>query len=535
MKFRFLFISSLFLICTFSLYGQDKDTSINRAMNNINQAVLQAQLDFLASDWTEGRETGKRGEYLAADYIASLLKLYGVKPGGDYTGRKDLTNLQGKGEKTYFQNFILIKTTPDEEQIIKIRTTDGNTLKTIDLTKNIDFIMRPPDKGMEIEAPVVFVGYGFKNEKLRYDDFSKLDLKGRFILKLSGNPGFAKNVLSPSELSAASRESESTARKMGAIGIIEFNPNSTVVGSQPENEFLNMSPSENNRISGRPWADYSLPGKNSPETFIRITVSVKTANEILDGTGFILEDYIKRSESGTNNPLPPLMGKSIYLKTTVKEESIKVRNVIGVIEGKNPDQVIVLGAHYDHMGILNGYTWNGADDNGSGTVGVLTIAKATMETGNKPDKTLIFALWTAEEEGFLGSRYFVDNLTYPIKNLRLNINFDMISRYVSDNEPKKVAMIYTEAFPVFRIITEENLKIYGIDLDIDFQPSKDPPGGSDHRSFTAIGIPVMRFKPGHREEYHTPADETETVNWDIMEKIVKISFVNVWELANKDW
>jgi Zn-dependent M28 family amino/carboxypeptidase len=187
------------------------------------------------------------------------------------------------------------------------------------------------------------------------------------------------------------------------------------------------------------------------------------------------------------------------------------------------------------MGILNGYTWNGADDNGSGTVGVLTIAKATMETGNKPDKTLIFALWTAEEEGFLGSRYFVDNLTYPIKNLRLNINFDMISRYVSDNEPKKVAMIYTEAFPVFRIITEENLKIYGIDLDIDFQPSKDPPGGSDHRSFTAIGIPVMRFKPGHREEYHTPADETETVNWDIMEKIVKISFVNVWELANKDW
>jgi Zn-dependent M28 family amino/carboxypeptidase len=341
--------------------------------------------------------------------------------------------------------------------------------------------------------------------------------------------------LSPSELSAAAREVESIARKMGAVGIIEFNPNSTVVGNQPSNEFLNMSPSENNPAYGKTRADYSLPGKSSPDNFLRLAVSVKTANEILKGTGFVLEDFVKKSESNSVNPVPELKGKSIYLKTSVKTETVGVRNVIGVIEGTNPDQVIVLGAHYDHLGSGNGYTWNGADDNGSGTVGVMTIAKAIMETGIKPAKTVIIALWTAEEEGLLGSRYYVENLPYPVKSLRLNVNFDMISRYMSDDDPKKVAMIYTESFPRFRTITEENIKKYGIDLNVDYQPSKDPPGGSDHRSFVAAGIPVMRFKPGHREQYHTPADEISTVNWDIMEKIIKISFANIWELANNDW
>ena len=392
MKIRFLIILTLFFISVSSLKGQNDNDSFRSALNNINQAVLKAQLGFLASDWTEGREAGEKGEYLAADYIASMLQLYGVLPGGDYPRGRNLTNFPGSKERTYFQNFILIKTSPGDEQVMKIRTNEGYTLKTISFTHNIDFATRPPDQGVEIEAPVVFVGYGFRNEKLRHDDFAKLDLKGKFILKLAGSPGFARVALSPSELSAASREVESIARKMGAIGIIEFNPDITVVGSQPGNVFLNMSPSENNPAYGKQWADYSLPDKNIPDSFLRISVSVKTANEILKGTGLILDDFIKKSESNPSVPVSEIKGKSIYLKTSVKKETVRVRNVIGVIEGTNPDQVIVLGAHYDHLGIANGYTWNGADDNGSGTVGVMTIAKAIMETGNKPAKTIIFAL-----------------------------------------------------------------------------------------------------------------------------------------------
>jgi Zn-dependent M28 family amino/carboxypeptidase len=111
----------------------------------------------------------------------------------------------------------------------------------------------------------------------------------------------------------------------------------------------------------------------------------------------------------------------------------------------------------------------------------------------------------------------------------------MISRYISEDKPDRVVMTYTASKNSFRNITASNLKKYDISLDVEYQPSDDPPGGSDHRSFVAAGIPIMRFKPGHREEYHTPADEVSTVDWDIMEKIVKISFLNTWELANTEW
>jgi len=535
MRIRYLIFFLLIIISTFLLNGQNDNDSFRRALNNINQSVLKAQLGFLASDWTEGREAGKKGEYLASEYIASLLQLFGVKPGGDISKERSSSILSSGSTKTYFQNFILLKTSPGNEQTLKIKTAEGSTSNTISLTQNIDFLVRSADQDVEIEAPVVFVGYGFRNEKIKYDDFSKLDLKGKFIMKLSGSPGFAKAMLTPAELATAAREVESIAKKMGAIGIIEFNSNSTLAGSQPQNEFLNMSPSENNPLFERQWADYSLPAKSPPDFLPRIVISVKTANEILKGTGFVLDDFIRRSETDQSVAFPVIKGKSIYLKTTVKQETVRARNVIGIIEGKNPDQVIVLGAHYDHLGSVNGYTWNGADDNGSGTVGVMTIAKAIMESGIKPDKTIIFALWSAEEEGLLGSRYYVANLPYPKTSLRLNVNFDMISRYTEDDDPKKVAMIYTESFPAFRSITEENLKKYGIDLNVDFQPSKDPPGGSDHRTFVEAGIPVIRFKPGHREEYHTPADEISTIDWDIMEKIVKISLANIWDLANSNW
>ncbi len=534
MKRKSIVICSFLFVVT-SLNGQTGDESFTRSLNSINQSVLKAQLGFLASDWTEGREAGKKGEYLAADYIASILQLYGVKPGGDIFRGRLSSIAPGNSGRTFFQNFFLIKNIPGEEQAMKVRTSYGKTVRTISFTKNIDFSTGLAGQDIEIEAPVVFAGYGFKNEKLRCDDLSKLDLKGKFLLRISGVPGYAKTQLSPSELASSSRETETQARKMGAAGIIEFDPNSTIVGPQPANEFLNMSPSEDDTAYERPWVDYSLPDKNSQDNFLRIYISAKTANEILKGTGFVPDEFVKKSESNIVNTFPELRDRTIYLKTTVKRETVRVRNVIGVIEGKDPDQVIVLGAHYDHLGIVNGYIWNGADDNGSGTVGVMTIAKAIMDTGMKPEKTIIIALWTAEEEGLLGSRYYIENLPYLLKNLRLNVNFDMISRYMSESDPKKVAMIYTESYPGFRTITEQNINKYGIDLIVDFQPSKDPPGGSDHRSFVAKGIPVMRFKPGHREQYHTPADEISTVNWDIMEKIVKICFANIWELANSDW
>jgi hypothetical protein len=508
---------------------------VEKGLQAITQDALKAQLGFLASDWMEGRMAGEKGEFLAADYIASMLQLNGVKPGGDYfRTRTRGINMSGN-ERSYFQNFTLLKTLPGKEQTLMVRSYEGKTTRTTSFNYTADFIFRGSYPGIEVEAPVVFAGYGFKNEKLKFNDFSRLDVKGKFILKISGTPEFAQKLLSPDELSASAREVEVIARENGAVGIIEFNPNSTIVGTPVIRDFNNMSPAENNPRPEGFNARYSIPGIKNPDILVRIIVSVKTANDIVNGTGNDIEDYLKKADGNIPYTFSQMSDKSLYLKSTNITSLISVRNVIGIIEGTNPEQVIVLGAHYDHMGMNNGYIWNGADDNGSGTVGVMTLSRAIMQTGIRPEKTIIVALWTAEEEGLLGSRYWIQNPTCPLNNVRLNVNFDMISRYITDDEPKKVTMTYTSTNSGFKNVTTTNLKKYGIDLEVDYQPSADPPGGTDHRSFVAVGIPIMRFKPGHREEYHTPLDEFNTIDWDIMEKIVRISFLNIWELANTDW
>jgi hypothetical protein len=514
--------------------GFGQMSPVEKGLQAITGDAIKAQLGFLASDWTEGREAGEKGEYLSADYIASILQLYGVKPGGDYYDERRSGKNSSKNERSYFQNFILLKTMPGDEQILKIKWTDNNMVRSTNLTCNVDFTIRPSDPAEEIEAPVVFAGYGFRSDSILYNDFSKLDIRGKFILKVAGFPKFLRESLNREQLASIRSELELKCKSMGAIGILEFDPEEEVAGSPGRKDFMNMSPSED-PIQSRPYAHYSIPGKQIPDNLIRITISVKAANEILKGTDINPDEYIKKADRNEKFQIPGISGKSIYLKTSVKTTQVAVRNILGLIEGKNPDKFIILGAHYDHMGSGNGYIWNGADDNGSGTVGVMTLAKAIMATGEKPETSIIIALWTAEEEGLLGSRYFIKKPIIPLDKIRLNMNFDMISRYISNNEPKKVTMTFTSSYPMFRDITVNNIKKYGIDLLVDYQPSINPPGGTDHRSFVEAGIPIIRFKPGHRAEYHTPLDEIGTVDWDIMENIIKISFADTWDLANAKW
>jgi hypothetical protein len=530
---KLIFSAILFFILTISLtYSQI--TPAEKGMEAITTDAIKAQLGFLSSDWTEGRMAGEKGEFLSADYIASILQLYGVKPGGDLYRAGTAGNSPKTADRTYFQNFTLLKNIAGAEQVLKIRTVEGSAMRTFSFTYGIDYSIRQ-SSSLEVEAPVVFAGYGFKSDKLKFNDFSKLDIKGKYILRVSGVPEFARQQLSANELNTAERDLEKIAISGGAIGIINIYPKSLVIGTQARKNFNNMAPSENYPQPSLFNASYSLPGKKNPEGLIRIMITIKTANEIMNGTGIIIEDYMKKADSNSPYTISPITGKFLFLKSTSVTSTVAVRNVLGIIEGTDPDQVIVLGAHYDHLGMNNGHLWNGSDDNGSGTVGVMTLARAIMAIGKKPEKRIIVALWTAEEEGLLGSRYWVQNPTCPLKNVKLNVNFDMISRYINDNEPNKVTMTYTISNPGFKDITLTNLKKYGIDLFVDYQASADPPGGTDHRSFTAVGVPIIRFKPGHREEYHTPADEFSTIDWDIMEKIIKISFANVWKLANSEW
>jgi len=509
--------------------AQYHDAVFISALNGINEDVLKAQTEFLASDWMEGRRTGEKGEYLAADYIASMLQLYGVKPYGD---RKQPAEMAEQG---YFQNYTILKTVPDGIQSLEIIERYGDGEKITECIRNTDFVINRQGQGTVIEAPVVFAGYGFRNNKLKYDDFRSVDLKGKIVLKLAGLPDFARTSLTSSEISVSARETETFMREAGVLAIMEFDPGTFIVTSGLTSDFSRMSPAEFRPLPPGTSASYSLPTGTGSGEPVRIRISAKTASILLSGTGVDIDEYRTLADSNSAKPAYETKGKFVRIAAKVTTSQVITRNVLGIIEGKNRNEIIVVGAHYDHMGMTDGYIWNGADDNASGCVGVLTLAKAFMETGIKPEKSIVFALWSGEEQGLLGSRYFVSNLPFPASTIRLNLNYDMISRYISPEETNRVTMTYTDSFPWFRELTEDNIKKYNIDLDIDFQPSADPPGGTDHRSFVAAGIAVMRVKPGHREEYHTPSDETQTIDWDIMEKIIRISFANLRSLADKNW
>lgn len=227
-------------------------------------------------------------------------------------------------------------------------------------------------------------------------------------------------------------------------------------------------------------------------------------------------------------------GKIIHLKNTATTETALGRNVLARIEGENPNEVIVVGAHYDHLGTSDGYIYNGADDNASGTVGVMTLAKAFMASGVKPKKTIIFAAWTGEEMGLLGSQYFVDK--YPKKEeLVLNLNLDMISRRPEkDTSGYKASMEYTTAYPLLKDLVEKANTQYDLGLEIKFQPSEKPAGGTDFTAFAEKNVPIYSFFAAFTSDYHQAMDHSDKANFDLMEKIIKAGFVSLYELANAE-
>ncbi|MCF6359064.1 MAG: M20/M25/M40 family metallo-hydrolase, partial [Draconibacterium sp.] len=261
----------------------------------------------------------------------------------------------------------------------------------------------------------------------------------------------------------------------------------------------------------------------------------RVANEIISGTGVDFEEFEKTVAEKMEPASQKLEGKSVAFKTSVKSEIVKARNVVGIIEGEKTDEFVVVGGHYDHLGKFDGWIWNGADDNGSGTVGVMTIAKAFKATGKKPEKSVIFAAWTGEEKGLFGSKYFVEQAQKNNMNIVLNLNYDMIARDPKiDTLKNKAAMTYTKANEGIEEITKKHIADNDINLDLSYRASEKPRGGSDHAPFAEAGIPIFYFMAAMHPDYHQPSDELDKVNWEKMLNIIRIGFLNTWEFANSD-
>mgnify|MGYP003370639163 FL=1 len=213
-----------------------------------------------------------------------------------------------------------------------------------------------------------------------------------------------------------------------------------------------------------------------------------------------------------------------------------MRNILGKIEGKNPNEYVIIGAHYDHLGfdpMLDGdQIYNGADDNASGVSAVLQVAKAFLASGEQPERTVIFAFWDGEEKGLLGSEYFVQNCSF-LKDIKGYLNYDMIGRNSNEAVPEQVDYFYTEANKAFGDWLKNDIKKYGLNLKPVYHPWDKPVGGSDNGSFAKRDIPIIWYHTNGHPDYHMPSDHVEKINWDKIVDITKASFLNMWNLANE--
>lgn len=214
---------------------------------------------------------------------------------------------------------------------------------------------------------------------------------------------------------------------------------------------------------------------------------------------------------------------------------LELRNVLGYIEGKNKNEYVVMGAHYDHLGmdeVLDGdKIYNGADDNASGVSAVLQIAKAFLASGKKPERTIIFALWDGEELGLLGSEYFMQTCPFA-SDIKGYVNFDMIGRNNDEQKPKYVVYFYTEAHPQFGEWLKSDIKTYGLGLEPNYRAWDKPIGGSDNASFAKRDVPVIWYHTDGHPDYHQPSDHADKINWDKLVEITKAAYLNLWNLAN---
>lgn len=224
----------------------------------------------------------------------------------------------------------------------------------------------------------------------------------------------------------------------------------------------------------------------------------------------------------------------------IKEEKVhqklSMRNILAKITGKRSNEYVIIGAHYDHLGIdprLEGdQIYNGADDNASGVSAVLQIARAFKASGIQPERTIIFAFWDGEEKGLLGSRFFTQHFA-EIKQVKGYLNFDMIGRNKNEANPTHVVYFYTEAHPVFGDWLKNDILQYNLNLTPDYRSWDKPIGGSDNASFARLDIPVIWYHTDGHPDYHMPGDHTDKINWDKVVNITKAAYLNLWNLANE--
>jgi hypothetical protein len=549
-KFVFL-LSVFFLRFIDSSTGYSQVSPVSKGLEVISNQSSLAILTYLSSDWMEGRETGTKGHDNAADYLASMFQLYGLKPIDKLKDPFALVDNMYFPNNAYYQNFPLIMLNESNNHVLCIIKRNGGSGVEERFDYKTDFVTSDfigvPTRSLTGEFPVVFVGYGLVDEKAGYDDYKSIDVKGKIVLRLRGYPGHNDSsslgyktfkVVRKNAFNYMNYEYDKNkiAIQKGAIGCLEVNMENEALTYQGTNIFrYNRGRYESDEpVTDKPILKKIFMLEDSLiKGLVGYSVNHRFANELTDGTNIKLTEF----ENSVKKTLKPASGelrnKLIKLESKADWELISGRNIIGMIEGEDPSQIVVVGGHYDHLGKFGGYIYNGSDDNASGTVAVLEIAKACLATGVKPARTIVFASWDAEEMGLFGSDYF---LKHPVfRDIFANVNFDMISRNpANDSKGTYCKVVYTKPFDILRTNTERFIKENNLKLVTEFVPDEKPAEGTDSDKFAENGIPIICFETGKHTDYHMPSDVSARANLTKMTEIIRLGFLTVWELANTE-
>ncbi len=490
----------------------------SRFANTITADDLKKHLNVLASDEYEGRETGQPGIQKAAQYIANHFQQLGLPDVGE--------------EKTYFQKYPL-SGQGWEKDGINI-SVDGKAYKYLE-----DFYSFPSsNKSREkFESnEVIFLGYGIDDPK--YSDYKKANVKGKVALIYPDEP-FKKDGTSyisgeeyPSEWTTKWQKKIEAARRHGVRTLLIIEPNVRLQTAR----FAYMLTEPNLMLGDTDPADsFSNSCYISPD--IAKAIMGKKFDKVTNARDKIRD---------TGQPQSVKLKTNIAIEQKEKQSDIIAENVLGFIQGSDPevnDELIVITAHYDHLGKRENDIFNGADDNGSGTSAVLEIAEAfatAQKAGEQPRRSILVMTVSGEEKGLLGSEYYANNPVFPLEKTVANLNVDMIGR-VDENHlnPNYVYVIGADRISkeLDKINKDMNEKYTKMELDYTFNAEDDPNRfyyRSDHYNFAEKGIPAAFFFSGVHEDYHQTTDTAEKLDYKKMERIARLVFLTAWELAERE-
>ena len=485
------------LLGAIALAGIVTSCSNNSVNPEITSSEIKEHITFLASDSLKGRKPGTPEGKIASEYIASEFENAGLTKLGD----------------SFFQEFKVVT---------KVSEGANNSLIVGENKAELGIDFRPLafSKNTKVEGDLVFVGYGieYDSDTLKWNDYNGFDVKGKWVMMLRQDPDI-NNSDSPLISQSSERAKALLATDKGAIGVLFVSGVNTEKKDKLDDLYFDKSKSR---------ADIPV-----------IQITRKFADEILKESGTEIE-VLETVLISDMKPMSFHTKTTIYAETDVIFEKVNTQNIIAKIEGSDAtlkEEIIIIGAHYDHLGFGGPGSGsrtpdtlaihNGADDNASGVAGIIEIAQKMANSENKPKRTVIFMAFGAEEMGLLGSKFFTENPLIDISKIKMMLNFDMIGRLDS-------ARTLTIGGTGTTAVSEEIINKYASEKSLNIQMSKEGSGPSDHAAFYVKNIPVLFFFTGIHDDYHTPADDTHLINIEGEKAVVELGFSIAEEFANME-